>query len=211
MADLFNEEGEAVEALTKEEADAAVAKATDAAKTAAAEEAGSKIKDLEEQLQKAKDKEQNFEKLRTKTESKETEGEDLKKQIADLGAKVEEAKGAGLQAVLESVKDKAIRSLAGSDTELLKKIQGNYEILNVPVKDEDSVNDRVRRAYLLSVEAPAPVDRATGAFAPPAGSGKRVGEKSESAFSDELKGLASKFGVSDDDVKKFGGAKTSTK
>jgi chromosome segregation ATPase len=213
MPELYDEDGNPVEALTKEESDAAVEKAAEDAKAEAAKEAEPKIKELEAELAKANDKAKNIQGLRDKTEiQKEQEGE-LQKKIADLEHKVDEEKGSGVKAFLETIKDDGIKSLAGKDADLEKKIRENYEVLNIPTATKEQVNDRIRRAYLLSVEGVSPADRAMGATHAPAGPGRPLSHAGGAEdISPELQQFASsRFGVSEEDMKKFGGAKTSTK
>lgn len=210
MAEYYDEEGNPVEALSAEEAEAKAKEAADKAKADTEAELTEKLKKTEEELEKLRDKDHNFENLRKKTDTKEKEEDELTKKIAELEGKIEEARGSGTKVFLDSVKDKAIKLLAGTDAELEKKIRSEYEILNLPGENEDQINDRVRRAYLLAAEGNVNHDTLRGSMVPPQGSGRAVGSTKEGDLpSEEVRTMGARnFGLTDEDFKKFGGAKT---
>jgi len=199
MAELYDEDGNPVEALTKEETDAAVAKAAEEAKAAVKAETDTKVKELEEQLQKAKDKETNFAKLRTKTEARENEEVSLKETIASLEKKMEEAKGAGVTTYLDTVREDEIKALADGDAELEKALRANYDILNMPTTTKAQIQERAKQALRLSS------DIGEGKVKAPSGPGRPIRQTgSDETPSDDLLGFSSRFGVSKEDFEKFG-------
>jgi hypothetical protein len=203
MAELYNEEGDPVEALTPEEAAAKAAEAAEAAKAEVKAEYEKTLADKEAELAKAKDKEANFNNLRTKTQTQEEKEAENKAKIEALEKEIAASKDSGKNFVLDTMKERAIKQMSGGDVELEKKLRTNYEVIQRPTESEDQVLARVRDAYLLSVEPVSSTDGG-GNFAPTSTS-RRVGnDTTGDAFSPELKGFAAeKFGLSEDDIKNF--------
>lgn len=209
MAQLYTEDGDEIEALTKDEADAKLAEAMETAKAEAEASFKEELAKKEEELNKLRDKDNNFANLRKKAEGKEEEQDQFAKKIAELEGKIEEAKGAGTKVFLDSVKEKAVLQLSGNDPELAKKIAAEYSILNLPEANEEQVVDRVRRAYKLAADGAVAPDVFRGGFTPPMGGGRSVGSnKSEGTPSPELEEFSRRFGISGEDYKTFGSAKT---
>jgi uncharacterized secreted protein with C-terminal beta-propeller domain len=205
MAELYDEEGNPVEALTAEEVEAKVQEATEAAKT----EVNDQLVEKEAELEKLRSKETNFANLRTKTEKQTEQESELQKRIAEMEGKIEEAKGAGAQVFLDSVKDKSIEGLADGDEVLQAKIEEQYEVLNLPTATEAQINERVRRAYLLASEGQVVGNTLRGSMTPPQGSGRSLTpQRNDAAPSADLAEFGRRFGLSDDDWKTHGGAKT---
>lgn len=201
--ELYDEEGNPVQAVTPDEAAAQAAEAAEAAKAEAKVEFEKTLADKEEELEAAKKKDANFAALRTKTQTQEEQAAAAKAEVEALKKEIAEAKDSGKNYAINSTRDKAIKQMAGGDVELEKKLRANYEVINRPTDNEDQVLARVRDAYLLSVD-PVPNSGGGSNYAPSVTS-KRVGGSAAQEVSSELKQFgASKFGLSDEDFKNFG-------
>lgn len=198
MTELYDEEGNAIEAFTQKDMDARIEEIT-----AGHDE---KVSELTEKLEKEEAKEKNFAKLRE--QKKEVSEEDKKKEeknattIEDLKTQIEDAKGAGISKVLEMQRSAVINELANGDEELAKKIEANYKLINKPEETAEEIAIRANDALLISMDI-GPDDIAGGDVIPPSGPGRAVGGSNDEISSD-LKDIGKKFGVSDADWKKHG-------
>ena len=201
MAELYDEEGNAVDALTPEEAEAKIAEATEAAKQSASEDFRAQLEAKEAELEEAKKKEQNFSALRNKTKTQEELAADARAEVEALKKDIAEARDSGKNYAINNAKERAIKQMADGDVELEKKLRTNYEVIQRPTDTEDQVLARVRDAYLLSADA---VQSTGGNFAPGTTT-RRVGNNPNAPqVSSELKSFgAEKFGLTDDDFKNY--------
>ena len=201
----YNEDGEVVEGLLpKEEVDKKIKEEVDkvAAEKTAAED---KIKTLEEEVTKAKaaingagdgddDKEKNIVVLRKKLQDTESALEDMKK--------VNDGRWSSLEGDRIS---SAITSVAGKDEELAKKIRHHFEktLAAVEVKTAEDFQKKMASALKLSTDAPAGADPLRVAAG--GGSFSAGGHSTEpKVFSDSVKNVGKKMGISEEDYKKYG-------
>jgi hypothetical protein len=207
MAELYDDQGNPIEALTPQEAEAQKAEAVEAAKAEIEESYRVQLEEKETELEKERAKEKNFAALRNHNQelSKKQEDEEynVKSKIEELERKVEEAKNEGVSKVNATVRDEAINIYAGDDKELKEKIAKNYDLINKPGNTKDEITERARDAYLISIGLDDN-DLLQSRVSSPSGPGRSVGDASRGESSEELKNLGSKFGISPDDWGKFG-------
>jgi hypothetical protein len=200
MTELFDEEGNAIEAFTKEEVEA---KTAEVAKTY--EE---KVAALSQDLEKEKEKEKNFAALRAKkdelTEAQKQEQAKIQVTMEQLEQKISEAQNAGVSKVLELQRESVINDLAGGDAELKIKIEANYKLISKPEGTAEEIAARARDAYLLSMDINHEDLFGNSSVNAPSGPGRAVGAGTGTPVSQDLQDVGRKFGISDADWKKFG-------
>jgi Mg2+ and Co2+ transporter CorA len=141
------------------------------------------------------DKDLNFKNLREKVAGLETKLTDSQKAIDDANKKALE----GMQAPLNEAKDITISSLAGADEELKKKIQFHFDRIKDETLTVEQMKKKVRDAYLLATEKTIDL---SGQIISSAGAGMHIPLTPKKEMTPELKGLASKLGLTDEDIKK---------
>lgn len=157
------------------------------------EEIDSLQKDLataKEELEKLGKKDLNFANLRQQKEAAETKVESLKKEIDD---KIALAKKEILEGVMKDHYNEIMKSLAGDDEELKKKIEFHYNrIQDVPTTKEE-INKKLRDAWTLATK----VEEASALNATVISSGgvSRPNVKSEKKFTPEEKDFGKKLGA----------------
>ena len=169
------------------------------------EENEAKLSELQDELEKEKDKEKNFKNLKTKTkdevETKEEENVNLRD---ELTAEFDKKLGDVQSKLVNSVKDKAIREVAGDDVDLVELIEGNYDKINSSEETDQDILNRVDEAVKLSdLEVDNAIDFSdTGVAA----GGENVNPSaSVGDISPELKEFGNKkMGLSDEVLEKYG-------
>lgn len=161
------------------------------------------VKKLQEDLDASKkeleglsDKDHNFKQLREKVTGLETKLSDSQKAIDEANKKALE----GMQAPLNEAKDITVKSLSEGDEELKKKIEFHFDRIKDETLTVEQMKKKVRDAYLLATEKSVDV---SGQVISSAGAGVHIPTTPKKEMTSELKNLAGKFGVSDDDIKKF--------
>jgi chromosome segregation ATPase len=204
---IVDAEGKEHEVLTQEEIDAKVQAAVSSKESelkSAIEEKDTRLGSLQSELETAR-------------EALDKAGEGTKDwasargQIKGLEAKIGELEQARNRekeefsgeirkvrtAVFQGQVDSMIKNLSGEDEELKKKIEFQYNRLGVADNEKDA-QEKMKDAFLLATGRQAPnmfnVARGTGGDAP------RVNQPA----SQELSELGSRFGLSDEDIKKYG-------
>lgn len=151
MATYLDKDGNEVEALTPEEAkaqaDAAIAAAVAAkeAELKAAHEAAIAA-------EKAHTKEK-LEQFQQANKGIENEKEVIKTLAEQAKQTAEEAKAAIAAAEAEKIATKKeywIKSIVGNDPELTKKINDNYELINLPASTDAEIAERVQKAVNMA-------------------------------------------------------------
>lgn len=99
-----------------------------------------KLKDAEEKLGKASDKDKNFAALRKQVE-------DLKTGIDE---KITSAKSEVLEGVNKDHYNETLKTLAGDDEELKKKIELHYKRLTDPSSTKAEISAKLKDAYTLA-------------------------------------------------------------
>lgn len=196
---IQNEQGEDVEVFTAEELEAQKTAAIEEFKTANPDK-GEELTKLQEELEKLKAKDLNFGNLREQKEAAE-------KKVADLLAEVDEKIGVAKKEVLESVlKDhynETLKGLTGDDAELQKKIELQYNRLTDPASTKEEVARKLRDAWVLATQVEGP--GALNSLSVSSANLSRIPmQSSDKKLTPEEKELGSKFGLSDEDLKKYG-------
>jgi hypothetical protein len=182
---LYDSEGNPVEgSMTAEEVEASISKALEDSKA----ESEAKIAELQRKME-----ENTNANLRKKTESREKENEDLKRQIEGIK-----------EMASKQLMEVAMRSLGVRDAELRKKIEENYERLKPEDgTDLDAVTSAMHDAYKLSSDVPI---SALNVSHPAYGGGAPTESgDTDQQFSHEFLEMANHgFGLTKEDFKKYG-------
>lgn len=162
-----------------------------------AEEVGKLQKELDdakEALKKAGDKDQNFGQLRDKVDKLEKEMDERVKRGVE-------------QTVTKQTSDNAIKALAGSDTELEKKIRFHFDnsLKGVVPSTPEEANKKAQDAYLLATGQKPDIQPGAGnAFGSSGGGGFRQPQQKKSDIKPEVAALGkNKLGLTDEDIKKY--------
>ena len=163
------------------------------------EEAKTQLEEANKELKGLRDKKFNFKKLRDMSEEEKGKFDEkelaLKQQIEEM----QEGQESNKNKLEDNWKDKAIRSMVGSDEEMKKKILENYDALNIDAGTEYEIGDKMTKAYQLAYPgqtSPSPFNTPNyGKTEAPEG-GKANQSKASKAFGDKL-------GVSTEDRKKY--------
>jgi len=211
----FDEKGNAIEGLlTEEEVQLKVeqeatrlVEEANATRQAEIDEANIKLEEaerakteLEEKMAKLDDKSLNFGNLRKKAEEKDAVIDGLKGNIVKLEETMNQ-KFSQLSA--ENNKQKVIsliNRVAGSNVELAKKIEFNYNRLNANPKDEKELNQLVNDAVLLSTGGGKPNLFSTDVMS--SSGGTEFKQDDGSKLSDTGKAAAKEFGISEATLRK---------
>lgn len=195
---LTNDEGEEIEALSKEDHEAAIEKQT--------KEHDVKVKELNDKLGKFNDKEFNFKALR---EAKEEDRTKLLAQLSDKERKLFEEQEKNAKSIddlksslVKENMDTAMDALCGDDEELKKKVEANFDILNIEVKTKKDMVEKVQKAYNMSVDPSVrnPVQGVSGST-----NIGDIGRTEKPVLTQEQKSIGKeKFGLSDEDYEKYG-------
>ena len=115
--------------------------------------------------------------------------------------KLEEEQKTWSESLIETHKNDALNVFAGDDAEFKKKILFHYDRIKDEAKTKDEVASKMRDAYHIASAGQKggldPVARAAGTY-----SGQR-GVKTSKKWTDEDMEFASKFGLSEEDIKKY--------
>lgn len=160
--------------------------------------------ELEEKLEElgkkdnSSDKDKNFRVLKEALDKKD-------KQIDELAKKIEETGNIRVQ----DFKERLIDKYADGNEDLKKKIAHNFDstLAGVEAKTEKEIEDKVKNAVKLSVDTggPSPLDAALQGGEPGASDGLARGRSGDTVeFSANEKKLGAKFGLTDEDYKKYG-------
>ena len=202
METITKEDGTQIEVLTAEE--------IEAQRQAAINEAVEKYKaenpDKSEELTKAQDelkkfqeKDLNFGNLRTQKEAAEKKVEEILKGVDDkIGAVKKEV----LEGVLQDHYNDTIKTLAGGDAELQKKIEFHYKRLTDSASTKEEATKKLTDAFVLATKSDDP--GALNASVISSGGVHRPNIKQSSPVTPELKGVGSKLGLTEEDWTKYG-------
>ncbi len=201
---IKNEDGTEIEVFTLEEIEAQKQAALDDYKannpdrTGELSEAQEKLRLAEELLAKKGDKDQNFNNLRKAKD-------DAEKKVADILAGVDEKISTVKREVMEGVmKDHyndTLKTLAGEDEDVKKKIEFNYKRLADTAATKDEITSKLQDAYLLAIK-PEGYNALSSTITSSGGVGRLNIKPTANKFSADEKAIGSKFGLSDEDFKK---------
>ena len=189
---LYNEDGEKVEALSKEEYEAKV------------EGFETEKKEMKEKLEKLEVKDFNFKALRDGSKEERdkllSELSDKDKQIILLQEKTDKKIDDFKDSVVGGYKTDAIREASGGDEELEKKIKLNFARIAGEEDTKEQIIEKVKDAKKMSLDnAIDPVAALSGTMS--AGDIKPI-DKTD--LTPSQKDLGSKLGLSDEEMGKNG-------
>ena len=188
MAKYFDENGNQVEAFTQAELDAKLGEVTKAKEA--------EVAALNEKIKGYEAKDQSFATLKAELDKKDTE-------IKTMREDFETSKVASFN----EKKSTILKNLTAGDPELLKKIETEMAIFNIPANDTAALETAAAKAYQIvtNQEAPKGFDAFGAAF------GSRGNAKIEATggmkvetLTPEQKSMQTKLGISTDDVTKYG-------
>ena len=196
------EDGTVQTVLSAEEIQAKI----DAEKQAAIEDYKSKNPDKSEELTKAqeelakfKEKDLNFGNLRTQKEEAERKVQEILKGVDE---KIGTVKKEVLEDVLQDHYNDTIKTLAGGDAELQKKIEFHYKRLTDAATTKEEATKKLTDAFVLATKSDDP--GALNASVISSGGVHRPNIKQTSPVTPELKGVGAKLGLTEEDWKKYG-------
>ena len=198
-------DGNDVEVFTASETEAQKQEALDAFKTENPDKTD-EIAKLQEDLNKAnedikgfEDKDQNWALLRKKAQVAE---EEAKKANETMETTIKDEIGSAEKRITEGFMQdhyaQTIKSLAGDDEELKKKIEFQYNRLNDPSTTKEDVTKKLTDAWRLAT--PAETD-AMGSTVVSSGGAARINPSAPQEFTDEEKEFGKNFGLTAEDLK----------
>lgn len=196
MGKFYDEEGNEVEGLSKEEADQ-LAETKSQELLAKKEE---ELKNLNNELDKLKGKDYNWEKLRKAVKE---EKEQLSSKERALLEKQEELNSQFTELEKKNHEERLNRIIKDyvDDEESKKKLLFHYERIKDDAKDEDSIRKKVEDAYKLTHDGKNPNPLLRG-FNVRGSSRVGDGTEKESEYSQDLR---QHLKIKDEDIKKYKG------
>jgi DNA repair exonuclease SbcCD ATPase subunit len=199
---LTRDDGSTVQVYTAEEVEAAKTEAASAAEAAAApvkaelETAKAELSAAQEKLSKANDKDLNFGALRQAKEELENKVKTLETQVPDM------IRTAQVQAYVEE----ATERLAQGDKDLAAKIKIQFERLKSASDTKEEAAKKLRDAYTLAQAGEPTGPDPLMSIISSAGAGPQSSPRSDTSskpLNEIQKAVASKLGITDEDVKKY--------
>ena len=163
------------------------------------EELRQKLNETTVELSKLQNKDYNFKKLRDMTEAEREKLTETEQALKQKQEELEEGQKQFATTLIDSFKNEALAVLVGDDKTLKERVMKNYDRIVGSAVSKEEVNQRMREAFnMLGIKQPVinPINQAFGASSG-AGIAKTTGK-----LSPEQVDLASKLGLSDDDLKK---------
>lgn len=163
------------------------------------EEATAKIEAIQKQLEGELDKDKNFAELRKQKE-------ELEQELKGFNTKIEEQVEGVKKEIFEGVNqdhyNETLKTLVGDDEGLQKKVELNYSRLADEATTKEAITKKLTDAYRLSADEPK-ADVLNTAVVSSSGAAM-TRPSSTKGFSQEEKAAASKFGLSAEDLDKYG-------
>ena len=173
------------------------------------EELKAKEQELENakaELEKYKNKDLNFSNLRQQKEAAEAKVEELTKEMEakanEVNEKIDSVKKEVFEGVMKDHYNDTIKALVGDDEELLKKVEYHYNRLADTAKTKDEVTSKLQDAWVLATKKEDTGVLNTAVIS--SGGVKPLKINTNTEFSAEEKQLAGSFGLSEEDLKKYG-------
>ena len=216
MTELFNKEGQVVEAYTQEEVEQKLDEIRQSTKSEVESQKNEEIENLNlevkekdeaitqlrEDLEKEKSKDKNLTGQRRIIEEKEKKIEGLETGMKNLKEEMEKR----LTEIANQGKEKMVKTmineLARGEKNVAEKIEFWYKKFAGEPADETEIQERVKNAYTLATGGKATIP-ITGPVISAAG-GTPVINPTGEKFSSELTDLAHRMGISDKELKKHG-------
>lgn len=188
------EDGSEIETYTAEELQAQREAALEEYKTANPDKSAefdvlqAELKKANEDLEKFKNKDLNFANLRTQKEAAEKKIEEVVKTIDD---KIATVKKEVLEGVMQDHYSETLKSLAGENEELKKKVEFHYKRLADPTTTKEELSKKLTDAYLLATKLTD--EGVLTSQIVSSGAGGKLNIKSNQPFTSEEKVLAQKL------------------
>lgn len=199
---ITNSEGDEIEVFTSEELEAQKEEAIEQFKVDNPDKTDEllalqeELKTKEEAFEKLNNKDKNFVNLRKAKDEAEKKIEEILKGVDE---KINKAKSEVFEGVMKDHYNDTLKALAGEDTETLKKIEHHYKRLGDSATTKSEITNKLRDAYLLATKQ-EDSNLSSSAFSS-AGAGGLKFKGSEKKFNEDEKDLASKFGLTEKDLK----------
>jgi hypothetical protein len=200
MQTITNEDGTTTDVFTAEELEAQKQEAIEAYKLENPDK-GDELTALQDELEKLKKKDLNFEGLRKQKTDADKKVEDILKGVDE---KISTVKKEVMEGVMKDYYNETLKVLADDDEDIKKKIEFHYKRLGDVAATKEEMGSKLRDAYLLATK-PTETDAFNTTVLSSGGVGRINIKNQEKKFSPEEKSLGGKFGLSDEDFKKFGG------
>ena len=173
-------------------------------KTAEIEELQGKLDKATEDLTRAGEKDTNFANLRKQKDDAENKLEEFTAGVDEkIGTAKEEVKKEVLEGVMSDHYADILKALTGDDEELKKKVELNYNRLQDPGVTKSDVTKKLTDAYHLST-IPETEDALNTSVISSGGVSRLKTTSDDKSFSGEEKELGEKFGLSEEEMKKYG-------
>lgn len=202
---VIQDDGQEVEALTPEEAEAIAAEKAEDARVQAEQELAemrAKLEETESEYAKLKEKDYNFSKLRKQAEKKSGEV-DLTEKLNEITAKIKQEVVEEVKKVpIEDFKQDFIAQHVGSDKELQDKFNYYFGKLGQGVTDKKELERAAAEALTLASGGASKSGGSGGIFATGVGASFMP---SGQAMTESKMEMAKMFGNTEEDFKKYGG------
>lgn len=152
MAELYDADGNPIEALTPEEVEERLNEVKEEFQQTIEEvqqelqEKEEALQAAQEELEKEREKDKNFGKLRQKTKEKEDLVEKLTKELEEIKTKLGEME----KGVKVSQVEAAIKEMVGGDPEDVKKVKFYYDQFVGEPENEEKMRERIKNAMILA-------------------------------------------------------------
>lgn len=209
---FFDKDGNEVEAFTQEDLDAKTAEAVDEYKEANPGN-DDELKKANNELAVAQAKLKEFEDSDEGGDGKNKDGQKarlIKERDDAIKERDEALKSSqdGINALNQKIngntKNRIVSQLAGDDEELRAKIEAEYDNFAGDPEDDVEIQERLEKSYTLATGSkPSPefMDGTTS----PHGKGDESKKVSEAGETQNSKNIRNVFGITDQDVEKYGG------
>jgi hypothetical protein len=205
MSEIIQKDGVDIEVFTAEEIEAQKQEAIEQYKldnpdkTDELTQLQEELRIKEEELSKAKDKDANFANLRKQKEAAEKKITDI---TAEIDSKIQSVKKEVMEGVMKDHYNDTLKAFAGEDEEIKKKIEFHFKRLGDVASTKEEISNKMRDAYLLATK-PEGYDALNSSVISTGGVGRLNIKSQGQKLSADEKVMASKFGLSDADLKKY--------
>jgi DNA repair exonuclease SbcCD ATPase subunit len=207
MSEIIEKDGQQIEMYSAEEVEAQRIAAIEQYQADNPDKAGDletlqeTLKEKEEEIEKLKGKDMNFSNLRKQKEDAEKKIEETKKEIDE---KINTVKREVLESVMKDHFNETMKAYTGGDDELKKKIEYHYKRLADVASTKEEVSNKLRDAYILATK-PNESDALSIASISSGGVSRMNIKNQDKKLTPEEVAMGSKFGLTPEDMKKYGG------
>jgi len=160
------------------------------------------LKGIQDELKGYKNKDYNFKKFRDMTDDERSKLSERETELIQRTEKLEADQSSFTERVIEGHKNDALAVLGGDDKDLRDKILFHFDRLKDTAQTKDEVTSKMRDAYYMATGGKTdgidPIARAAAHH-----TARGVAPKTGSKMTADQKDLASRFGINEDDLKKY--------